>query len=69
VAHPYDCQYVNFSREKMLELAKQLAAEGLLNVESEFATATPVLLKEEPAILAAMQKGVEAGIAANKVSA
>jgi hypothetical protein len=69
VAHPYDCQYVNFSREKMLEMAKQLAAEGWLNVESEFATATTALLKEEAAFVAAMHKGVEAGIAANKVSA
>jgi hypothetical protein len=69
VAHPYDCQYVNFSREKMIELAKQLAAEGWLNVESEFATAAATLLKEEPAFIAAMHKGVEAGIAANKVSA
>jgi hypothetical protein len=50
-------------------LAKQLATEGLLNVESEFATATPALLKEEPAFIAAMQKGVEAGIAANRISA
>jgi hypothetical protein len=38
-------------------------------MESEFATATPALLKEEPAFIAAMHKGVEAGIAANKVSA
>jgi hypothetical protein len=53
----------------MLELAQKLAAEGLLNLESEFATATAALLKEEPAFMAAMQKGVEAGIAANKVSA
>src|SRR5207302_3427477 len=30
VAHPYDCQYVNFAREKMLDLAKQLAGEGWL---------------------------------------
>jgi hypothetical protein len=69
VAHPYDCQYVNFSREKMLELAQKLAAQGLLNLESEFATATSALLKEEPAFIAAMHRGVEAGIAANKVSA
>jgi hypothetical protein len=69
VAHPYDCQYVNFSREKMVELAQKLAAQGLLNLESEFATATSALLKEEPAFMAAMHKGVEAGIAANKVSA
>lgn len=69
VAHPYDCQYVNFSREKMMELAQKLAAHGLLNLESEFATATSALLKEEPAFIAAMNNGVEAGIAANKVSA
>ena len=69
VVHPYDCQYVNFSREKMLELAQKLAAQGLLNLESEFATATDALMKEEPEFLAAMHKGVEAGIAANKVSA
>jgi hypothetical protein len=69
VAHPYDCQYVNFSREKMVELAQKLAAQGLLNLESEFATATSALLKEETAFVAAMNKGVEAGIAANKVSA
>jgi hypothetical protein len=69
VAHPYDCQYVNFSREKMVELAQKLAAQGLLNLESEFATATNALLQEEPAFIAAMHQGVEAGIAANKVSA
>jgi hypothetical protein len=69
VAHPYDCQYVNFSREKVLELAQQLAAQGLLRLESEFATATDALMKEEAALIAAMHKGVEAGIAANKVSA
>ncbi len=69
IAHPYDCQYVNVPREKMLELAQRLAAQGLINLESEFATATEALLKEEPALVAAMHKGVEAGIAANKVSA
>ena len=69
IAHPYDCQYVNFTREKMLELAQRLAAQGLINLEGEFAVATPALLKEEPAFVAAMHKGVEAGIAANKVSA
>jgi hypothetical protein len=69
VVHPYDCQYVNFSREKMLELAQQLAAQDLITLESEFATATSALLKEEPAFVAAMHRGVEAGIAANKVSA
>jgi hypothetical protein len=69
IAHPYDCQYVNLSREKMLELAHQLAARGLISLEGEFATATDALLKEEPAFVSAMKKGIEAGLAANKVSA
>jgi hypothetical protein len=69
LAHPYDCQYVNLSRERILELARQLVAQGWINLESEFATATDALLKQEPAFIAAMNKGVEAGIAANKVSA
>jgi hypothetical protein len=69
LTHPYDCQYVNLSRERILERAQQLAAQGLINLESEYATATDALLKEEPAFIAAMNKGVEAGIAANKVSA
>ena len=69
IAHPYDCEYVNFSRDKMLSLAQQLAGQGLLSLESEFATAADALLKEEPAFIAAMHRGVEAGIAANKVSA
>ena len=69
IVHPYDCQYVNFTREKMLELAQKLASQGLLNLESEFATATNALLQQEPEFIAAMHKGIEAGIAANKVSA
>jgi hypothetical protein len=69
IAHPYDCQYVNFPPEKLQELGRQLAAQGLINLEGEFATATQSLLQEEPAFIVAMNKGVEAGIAANKVSA
>src|SRR5690349_15224421 len=69
VAHPYDCQYVDFSREKMLELAGQLAALGLVRLESEIATATDTLMKEEPAMMAAMHKVEEAGLAANKNTA
>jgi len=69
LTHPYDCQYVNLSRERILSLAGQLAAQDLIRLESEFATATDALLKEEPAFVAAKNKGVEAGIAANKVSA
>lgn len=69
VAHPYDCQYVNCSREKMLELAKQVAGQGLIKLEGDRASATDWLMQQEPAMMAAMQKGVEAGKAATKVTA
>lgn len=69
VAEAYDCQYVNFSREKMLALAKQLAEQGLINLQGEHATASERLLQEEAEMLAALQKGVEAGKAATKVTA
>jgi hypothetical protein len=69
VAHPYDCQYVNLSREKMLELAGRLASEGLIKLEGDRATATDALRSQEAEIRAAMQKGVEAGLAATKVTA
>ena len=69
ISHAYDCQYVNVNRERMLQLAGELAAQGLISLDADRATATGALLKEEPAIRAAMQKGVEAGIAAAKVSA
>lgn len=69
VVDPYDCQYVNFSREKMLDLAKQLAGQGMIRLEGEMATASDWLLQEEPAMISAMQKGVDAGQAATKVTA
>jgi len=69
IAHPYDCQYVNFSSEKMLELARQLASEGLLQLQGATATATEELKKQASNIRAAMQKGAEAGLAAAKITA
>ncbi len=69
IAHPYDCQYVNLSRDKMIDLAKQLGAQGLIKLDGDKATPTQALLNEEAAIRAAMHKGIEAGLAATKVSA
>ena len=69
VAHPYDCQYVNLTREKMLELAKQLVGQGLMKLEGDQAIASDWLMQQEPAMIAAMQKGVDAGLAANKITA
>ena len=69
VAHPYDCQYLNYRPEQMLALARQLAVEGLIRLEGERAAVTPLLEEQEPAMLEAMHKGVEAGKAATKVTA
>jgi hypothetical protein len=69
IAHPYDCQYVNLSRENMIGLARELAALDLIKLDGDKATGTPDLLNEEAAIRAAMHKGIEAGLAATKVSA
>jgi len=69
VADPYDCQYVNLSKEKMLDLAKQLAGQGLIKLEGESAVASEWLLQQETTMVAAMHKGVEAGKAATKVTA
>src|SRR5215510_10923811 len=69
VAPQYDCEYVNLSHEKMLALARQLAAQGMILLDGESARPSDELRKEEPGIRAAMQKGVEAGKAAIKVSA
>jgi len=69
LAHPYDCQYVNLSRQNLLQMAQELAADGLITLEGDHASATGKLLAEETAIRTAMLKGVEAGIAATRVSA
>lgn len=69
IADSYDCQYVNLSREQMIEAARHLAAQDLIHLQVDHAVAAPRLLEQEPAILAAMHKGVEAGKAATKVTA
>lgn len=69
IARPYDCEYVNFTREKMLELAGRLALQGTITIEGDRAEATDLLRKEDANIRGAMQKSVEAGKAATKISA
>src|SRR5438270_13974357 len=39
VAHAYDCQYVNLSREKMIELAQQLASQEVIHLDGDRAHA------------------------------
>jgi len=69
VADSYDLQYVNLPREKMLDLAKQLAGQGLIKLEGDRATASDWLLQQEATMIAAMNKAVEAGKAATKITA
>jgi hypothetical protein len=69
IADHYDCEYVNLPREKMLELAAQLACQGIIQLQGDSARATDWLLKEDATIRAAMQKAVETGKAATKISA
>lgn len=69
IAHPYDCEYVQCARENMLDLARRMAAEGILELHGEFAAATQALKEQEAEIRSARQKGVEAGLAAAKVTA
>jgi hypothetical protein len=69
IAHRYDCEYVNHPREKMLQLAGQLAKEGLIELSGDSARATSALQKEEASMIATMHRGVEAGKAATKISA
>jgi len=69
MAHAYDCQYVNFSRDQLVAIAQQLATQGWIHLEGDRATATPALLNDAQAIVAAMHAGVEAGKAATKVTA
>lgn len=69
IADPYDCQYVNFTREKMLETAQKLVSQGLIVLQHDQASVTERLLQQESAILAAMHTGVESGLAATKITA
>lgn len=69
IAHPYDCQYVNYLPEQMLNLASHLAGQGLIRLEGDRALATSALLAEELVMVEAMHRGVEAGKAATRVTA
>jgi len=44
IADPMDAQYLNTSEADLLRMAGDKAGEGLINLEGEFAAATPKLL-------------------------
>ncbi len=58
VADPCDCQYVNQPPEKMLELAGQLAAGGMIRIAGEYATPTEALLAQSAFFHEEVQNGL-----------
>jgi hypothetical protein len=44
IADPRDAQYLNTTAAELLRMAKDLAAQGALSVDGEYAAATPALL-------------------------
>jgi hypothetical protein len=48
IADPRDAQYLNTSEEDLLRMAGHEAGEGLLKLDGEFASATPLLLERAP---------------------
>ena len=55
IADPRDAQYLNTTEEDLLRMAGHEAGEGLMVVEGEFATATPLLMAKAPEYQAALE--------------
>jgi len=60
MADPAEAQYLQTSPEHLLQIASQLAAQGLLRIDGEYAEATPALMHQterfEQARLAAVEE-------------
>ena len=48
IADPQDAQYLNTTEADLLRMAGHEAGEGLIHIDGEFATPTPVLLERAP---------------------
>lgn len=59
IADPRDAQYLNTTEADLLRMAGHEAGEGLINVEDEFATATPALLARAPEYQAALEAALD----------
>jgi hypothetical protein len=55
VADPRDAQYLNTTEQDLLRMAGHEAGEGLLELDGEFAAATPRLLARAPEYQAALE--------------
>ncbi len=55
IADPRDAQYLNTTEADLLRMAGDKAGEGLLNLEGEFASATPQLLARAPEYQSALE--------------
>jgi hypothetical protein len=55
IADPRDAQYLNTTTDDLLRMANHEAGEGLIAVDSEFATATPALVARAPEFQARLE--------------
>ncbi len=55
IADPRDAQYLNTTEADLLRMAGDEAGEGLLQLDGEFAAATPALMEQEPRFRAALE--------------
>lgn len=63
LADPYDCAYLNQPAEKLLATAQTLEREGVLQLESEFASATEKLEQKAEVFKADLQTTLEQSVA------
>ena len=59
IADPRDTQYLNTTAQDLLRMANDEAAQGLLKIDGEFATATPQLMEKATEFRARMQAGLD----------
>jgi len=59
VGDPTEALYVETSSAHLLELARNLEAQGLIQIDGYFATATPALMQQSAKFEAEMQAAVE----------
>jgi hypothetical protein len=59
VADPTEVLYVETSAEHLLDLARKLETQGLIKLEEERATSTPLLMEQAPNFEADMHAALE----------
>ena len=59
IADPRDAQYLNSTEEDLLRMAGHEAADGLMVLEGEFASATPQLMARAPEYQAKLEAALD----------